>query len=382
MPDEQPPEPPGDDRPAPPAPEAVDPPNRAGRLRRLALGRPGAIVAGLLAGALLGGAAVAWRTGELPLREHRVCWESLSQEAVAGFLGGDDIEAHDLPLNSGLRGSERILGTCRITREVDGRTREVIASVRVLDGLHGLDVREWPDAFLSARMVPLGGEVTGMVSPARAWAALPAGCLSRRDQPPAVVDLSWGSERFDDAGGAERRDRLARGVVELLNGVMRDRGCEGRYAAPSGELAPVNVLERVPQAELCDVAGLPVPERFRAEGEEERDLPFHLVTSGGGAGVRVCQVGDDPARPDLVLRTIDDPRLARVYAGGGPHGGDLFVATARCQTGPAVFVARADHDAVAVLEDVFPAYVRAETRRLACDDADGGRDGRARGGVT
>ncbi len=359
----------------PPAPG-----RRGGRLRRWLRGRPGAALAGSLAGALLAGSLVAWKTDALtlPWREDPVCWDALSRGTVADLVG-DDFRADELPLRTEGISSGRVLATCRAMRP-DGDGWTMTASVRDLDSLYGLDRREWPAEFLNGLMTPLGDGLTGMVSPGRAWVALPASCrLTGNYDPPTVVDVSWGDLHISRADDAEEdRAVLARGVVELANGVMDRFGCADRLPPP-GKLPPLTWLESAPEDELCGLEGLRAPEAMRRQAEE--DIGYDQLLSPASEGVGpVCELGLGRLER-LRLITIEDPAMAMVYKrsvgrvgaealegdGVGSFVGDLGVFQAECPDGEVTFVAQLDDYFDADLaRELFPAYVRAEGLRLGC----------------
>ncbi|NML54913.1 hypothetical protein HHL19_34385 [Streptomyces sp. R302] len=356
-----------------------------GRGPRLLRGKRGAALAGLLVGALLGAGTVAWRTDTLPLVPRELCWGTLSEDVAFGMFSREGrLEARELPLEHARGNDARVRGECRITRiEDDERRWEVTATVRDLDELHGLDMREWPDAFLSPRMAPLGGEITGMVSPNRAWAALPKGCLSSSGNAhaPRVVDVSAGVEWIERDDDESRRAALARTVVHMVNGLMEKYGCSGRYAEP-GDLAPLAETRDAGLDELCGVKGMRLPAADRP-GKKSEYSYRERVTPGSGEGVRACDIGMRTERPDIRFMTIEDPDLAqifmtRAFKGGGEPlkgdgygrvGGDLSVYTTRCQTGDVVFVVRAfDSRAVDWSRRLLPAYVKSEAKRIGCGD--------------
>ncbi|MFD5766855.1 hypothetical protein ACFWIN_13655 [Streptomyces sp. NPDC127049] len=357
----------------------------AGRGPRLPRGRWGAALAGLLAGALLGAGTVAWRTDTLPLVPRDLCWGTLSEDVAFGMFAKEGrLEARELPLEHVYGNRDRVRGECRITRiEDDERKWEVTARVRDLDHLFGLDMREWPDEFLSPRMVPLGGEITGMVSPNRAWAALPEGCLSGSGSasPPRVVDLSAGIDWIEREDDHDRRAALARTVVHMVNGLMEKYGCPGRYAEP-GELAPLAETRDAAPDELCGVKGMRVPAAARPEEDSEYRYD-ERVTPGSGDGVRACDIGTNPDRPAIRFMTVEDEDLAQIFTtrsfkgagerlegdGWGRMGGDLSVYRTDCQTGDVVFVVR-ELDSLKGdwTRRLLPTYVKSEAERIGCGD--------------
>ncbi|MBN0042541.1 hypothetical protein JS756_00115 [Streptomyces actuosus] len=367
------------------APAASSPsPEPSSDRRRWLRGRRGAALAGLLSGALLGAGTVAWQTDALPFVPRDLCWGTLSEDVAFGmFTRKGDLEARELPLEHARGNDTRIRGECRITRVEGGRRRwEVTAEVRDLDGLYGLDMRQWPDEFLSPRMAPLGGEITGMASPNRAWAALPKSCTgsSGRAHAPTVVDLSAGADRLEHDDDRTRRKAMARAVVSMTNALMERWGCSGRYAEP-GEPAPLAERRGADPDELCGVKDLRLPDAARRAEEDEVSY-FERVTPGPGDGVRSCDVSTHGDRPAVRLMTVEDPDLAQIFmprtlqsgehlkgGGYGVLGGDLSVFTSHCQTGDVAFVVRAfdtlDGDWPGTL---LPAYVKSEARRIGCGE--------------
>lgn len=373
---------------ATPLPTAADAPSTPRRRWRLLRGKPAAALAGILAGALLGAGVVARQTDTLPFAvpfvPRELCWGTLSEDVAFGMFAKEGhLEARELPLEHADRNDARVRGECRITRIEDGERRwEVTAEVRHLDELFGLDMREWPDQFLSARMTPLGGEITGMASPNRAWAALPKSCTSSSDQAhaPTVVNLSAGVDWIERDDDETRRAALARTVVHMANGLMERWGCSGRYAEP-GDLAPLAKTREAVPDQLCGVKGLRVPEAARgSKGDEVTTL--ERVTPGSGDGVRVCDIGRRE-RPEIRLMTVEDPDLAQIFMsrtirGGGERlkgdgygrlGGDLSVFRVGCQTGDVAFVVREfDGFESGWTRPLLPAYVKSEAKRIGCGD--------------
>lgn len=355
-------------------------PAPGGRWRRLVRGRPGVAVVGALVGALLGAGAVAWRTDTLPYVQGDMCWGSLSQDVVSGLFSEGEIRARELPIERARGNDDRVLGECRLTRYEDDRPRwQIAARVRALDELNGLDAREWPREFLSPRMVPLGGGIDGMVSPSRAWVALPKGCVSSSGRPhaPYVVELSSGSADMERESDPEYRPALARAVVRLANGVMEEFGCSGRYADPGELPAPAERAE-APERDVCGVKGLRWPDWPRKGKNYEYS---QLVPAGDRAGVRSCDISLLGDRPEVRLTTVDDPDLAQLFrapalqggeqvkgTGYGRLGGDLSVFRTSCQTGDVVFVVQEFGTSHAWARALLPAYAKGEARRIGCGD--------------
>ncbi|WP_327392089.1 hypothetical protein OG533_10710 [Streptomyces sp. NBC_01186] len=358
------------------------------RVRRLARGKAGTALVGALVGALLATGVMAWRAGELPLVPHNVCWNALSSDDLDGLFSDEgDIRAQEMPLDHALGADETSATQCGIQRWQDDELKwEVTAEVKELDRYHGKDGREWPEEFLSSAMVPLGGEVTGMVSPARAWVALPATCQGgRKDDPPTVVSLSSGRPDTRQENPREARSyraALASAVVHLANGVMDEHGCSGRYADPDTEkLAPLAPY-KTPKgdADLCGLKGVRLPKRARSSVGYSHGM---RATSTREGVVHSCEVGREPDSDGLRLTTIEDPGLGHAVEplaregterlkgdGYGSVSGDLAVYTVPCQTGQVVFTAqaRASLSGRSPAVSVLPSYVRAQAKRIGCGD--------------
>ncbi|MGW1207354.1 hypothetical protein [Streptomyces cyaneofuscatus] len=230
--------PPAPPAPAPPAPSRRSPLGRFLRNRTVRT----AAVAGL-AGALLGAGVVAWQTDTLPLVGPLPCWDSLDGSAMTDLFGDRRTEVEEQDLQPDPQGERLAYGQCRITsygaeRGEERAVRQVTVHVRRLDALFGTDSRRWPAEFLTANMAPLGEGLPGMASGLRAWIALPESCTGGGDSGPAVVDAGRGDAGLDldSAYDPAERDALARAVVAVANGVMRDFDCAGTYPAP-GETA-------------------------------------------------------------------------------------------------------------------------------------------------
>ncbi|NSC21450.1 hypothetical protein FM076_09630 [Streptomyces albus subsp. chlorinus] len=360
-----------------------------GRLGRLVRGRAGAGLAGAVVGALLAAGVLVWRAGELPFLPRDVCWGSLSPEVVDGIGGGGDVRARQLPLEQAATADSRTT-QCRIEGWKDDERRwQVTAEVRALDRFRGRDGREWADEFLSPRMAPLGGEVTGMVSDSRAWAALPASCTGAGDGPPTVVTLAAGNVEgntgSDPARTRSHRAGMARAVVALANGVKAEKGCEGRYAPPRTDaLAPLprtRVLDGNGPRELCGLKGARLPEGMR--GSERYPYRMRAGTHASGPA-HSCEVGLDFPLDGTRFTTVEDPRLARAVEplarrssvrfkgehGYGALSGDLAVYAATCRTGQVVFMARTENydPKGSTPLDLLPSYVRAESKRIGCGE--------------
>ncbi|WNE96166.1 hypothetical protein PS467_12870 [Streptomyces luomodiensis] len=338
-------------------------------------------VAGAVAGALLGGAGVAWRAEAGPFADDRACWGALSRDDVAAlFDGKTDIETSDVPITTDRIGSEGPSGTCRLTSP---RGRRITVEAHRLDTRFGGSGDQWADEFLSARLTPLGGGLLGMASDTRAWLAVPDGCLGRPSRTgvsdgPTVIDMNTGWTVYDDEVDTEARDALARAVVKLVNHYMADQGCAGTIADPVGGMpAPPRFLDEKKDA-MCGVEGLPLPAAYQRDG-----LGGPLVTRGDGP-VRTCDRDVLFDHPGLRLMTVEDPRLAVLYdrlsldgakepvkAGEGDGRGfvrdDMGMFQAECQTGQVTFLVRADDaDRPGAIRTLLTRYVAAEADRIGC----------------
>lgn len=361
-------------RPATPAPPSL--------VRRLLRNRTArATAAGVLAGALLGAGTVAWQTDTLPLLTPAPCWDSLSDKTVSALFGDRRTQVEEQRLQADPRGNGLSYGQCRITSYKDDRARrQLTVKVHKLDGLRGSDARQWPEEFLAAGMTSLGQGLPGMVSPSRAWLAVPQSCTGRPGsfEGPVVVDAAMGPAGFDTAAEYAQEDRtaLARAVVEATNGVIRELGCSGTYRGPD---LPADVATwQDTQAEaFCGIKGLTLPTEYRADLARTR-------TSGPGTPARICEVGGTYPKARLRLTTVMDPALADVFSqdvlkGGTPfkgaNGYGAFNVTravyrARCQTGDVIFMAERkdnlDKGGDGVLRALVPAYIEAEAERIGC----------------
>ncbi|WP_431979941.1 hypothetical protein [Streptomyces qinglanensis] len=373
-------------QPDPESPAAAEPRSAPGRLRRLVRGRSGAAVTGAVVGALLAAGGLAWQAGKLPFTSPDRCWGSLSEGTVDRLLSDGEIRTRELSLRSA-GGSGEYSTECRLQRWKDDALKwEISARVQQLAQFDGGGAREWTREFLSPAMVPLGGDLPGMVSAGRAWLALPESCVGgRRDDPPTVVSLSSGRlGSSDDDDPAERRRyraAMADAVVELANGVLAEKKCRGSYPEP-GELA--RVVERqqpgaYPKDRLCGVKGVRAPSWLTGEGDYARAMR----TTGDTSGLaHSCEYGRDFELDGVRLTTIEDPRLASFliplgYSGNprfrgdgfGSIFGDMSVYVATCQTGPVAFLVQREdslvreHDPTAAL---LPDYVAAEAKRIGC----------------
>ncbi|MBO3680670.1 hypothetical protein [Streptomyces sp. NEAU-YJ-81] len=356
--------------------------------QRLARSRPRLAVimavTGAVVGALLGGAGVAWQAEAGPFAEDRACWGAFSRDDAAALFEGRsggtaDVKSSEVPITSDRTGAEGSSGQCLLTS--DGS--RITVQAHQLDTRFGGAGDQWADEFLSARLTPLGGGLLGMASDTRAWLAVPDGCIGRpRDADitggPTVIDLATGWTLYDDEVGAAARDRLARAVVGLVNHYMAEKGCTGTIADPTGRMPePPRFLDEKKDA-MCGVKGLPLP---RGYGRDS--LGRTLVTRGTGP-VRTCDRRVLFHHPELRLMTVEDPRLAMLYARlsqdgakkrikAGEHDGygfvrdDMGMFQAECQTGPVTFLIRADSGRRPVdIRTLLPRYVAAEADRIGC----------------
>ncbi|MEU6114630.1 hypothetical protein ABZ840_08885 [Streptomyces sp. NPDC047117] len=349
--------------------------------RRLTRGRLRPALAAAVAGALLGGTAVAWQAEAGPFAGGgRSCWGALGSSDVAGLLDGStdtetDIESVDTPIDGSPISGDGPSGQC-VLQAVDGD--RVTVQIHRLDNRFGGSGDQWADEFLSARLSPLGGGLLGMASDTRAWLAVPDGCVGRSGtgNGPVVVDVTTGPTLYDDAVETDDRARLARTVVKLVNHYTADRGCEGTLADPVSRLPrPGEPLAEKFHA-VCGIEGLRAPDKGWFSAYRPR------VTRGTGP-VRTCDRNISLHHPDLRLMTIEDPRLAVIYGGQAYDGGqrikaaesdghgilrpDLALFQASCPTGDVTFLMRADDaDRAPLIRALFPQYAAEEADRLGC----------------
>ncbi|MFI0767012.1 hypothetical protein ACH4TQ_19385 [Streptomyces sp. NPDC021218] len=341
-------------------------------------------VIGVVAGALLGGAAMAWQAEAGPFADDRACWGAFGQGDAAalfeGRTGGKaDVESSEVPITSDRTGAAGSSGQCLLTS--DGS--RITVQAHQLDTRFGGAGDQWADEFLSARLTPLGGGLLGMASDTRAWLAVPDGCIGRPDDAdvnggPTVIDVATGWTIYDDEVSTESRDRLARAVVRLVNHYMTEKGCTGTIADPTGRMPePPRFLDERKDA-MCGVKGLPLP---RGYGRDS--LGRTLVTRGAGP-VRTCDRRVLFHHPELRLMTVEDPRLAMLYErlsrdgakelvkagdqdGYGFVRDDMGLFQAECQTGPVTFLIRADSARrPADIRTLLPRFVAAEADRIGC----------------
>ncbi|MFF4483622.1 hypothetical protein ACFY1A_42490 [Streptomyces sp. NPDC001520] len=341
-------------------------------------------VIGVVAGALLGGAGMAWQAEAGPFADDRACWGAFGQGDAAalfeGRTGGKaDVESSEVPITSDRTGAAGSSGQCLLTS--DGS--RITVQAHQLDTRFGGAGDQWADEFLSARLTPLGGGLLGMASDTRAWLAVPDGCIGRPDDAdvnggPTVIDVATGWTIYDDEVSTESRDRLARAVVRLVNHYMTEKGCTGTIADPTGRMPePPRFLDERKDA-MCGVKGLPLP---RGYGRDS--LGRTLVTRGAGP-VRTCDRRVLFHHPELRLMTVEDPRLAMLYErlsrdgakelvkagdqdGYGFVRDDMGLFQAECQTGPVTFLIRADSARrPADIRTLLPRFVAAEADRIGC----------------
>ncbi|MFI2367525.1 hypothetical protein [Streptomyces sp. NPDC018833] len=357
---------------------------RPSLLRRLLRSRTArAVTASAVAGALLGAGVVAWRTDTLPLPKADACWDSLDESTLSALFGDRRIEAEEQELRRDPQTASRSYGQCRVTSFDDRGTgrRQAVLRVHYLDGLYGEDSRRWPEEFLSARMVGLGEGLPGMVSPNRAWLAVPQQCTGRPKDGDAslVVDVALGEHDFDSEGPHDREDReaLARTVVAAANGVIRDLGCTGTYRAPR-ELPPLPQRTSVRPGDFCGVDGLKLPAAHR------KNLAWVREGGGDGAAARVCESGFGSLGPHVRMMTLVDPGITEIFgketldgvrfhadgnSGYGSAGLMRAVYGANCQTGRVIFLmeqTRSYENAPRIVADLMPGYVAAEAERIGC----------------
>ncbi|MEU0369169.1 hypothetical protein ABZ070_02715 [Streptomyces sp. NPDC006283] len=354
-------------------------PDRREPLRRFLRHRTArAAVAAGLVGALLGAGLVAWSTDALPSARPAPCWDSLSDSAVSGLFGDRRLEVDEQALRRDPGAASLSYGQCRITSfKGEEARRQAIVRVHTLDGLYGTDGRRWPAEFLSSRMVALGDGLPGMVTPSRAWLALPRSCTGKpgENSGSTVVDVTLGERDLDMSAQYDEgdRDAMARVVVDAANGVIREMGCSGRYRVPA-ELPAVPDWRDVQVGAFCGVKGLELPTAYRDTLRVER-------AGGDGGSARVCETGRSAARVRLL--SVVDPGVNGIFSWETTRGGPRIRGTRgdgtlnptrgvyrlRCGTERVVFVVEDlnPHSRQAnLVRDLLPRYVRAETERIGC----------------
>ncbi|MEU3608575.1 hypothetical protein AB0E83_24495 [Streptomyces sp. NPDC035033] len=360
-------------------------------IRRVLRGRGvrTAVVAGLV-GALLGAGVTAWSTGALDREaEAAPCWGALREETLTALFGEQRLRSEEQELTRGL--GELTYGTCRVTgQRKHGIGHQLTVRVHELDGLHGTDAHRWPGEFLTPDMTPLGKDLPGMASTERAWLALPPSCTGRLRGTDAatVVDLAVGRAGRVREGmrgtDAERRNALARAVVDTAGAVLRSFGCSASLPAPPGELGHATVEDRAPGAPLCGVEGLRPPAAYRAESSGGRvPLAWHRTNAADGPA-RVCDAGTHVWEPQVKLTTVTHPGLVSVFSASTLRGGtrvtgsrgfgsvsaDRAAYRADCPSGPVVFlveqIRNVDGHPYDLTAALLPGYVAAEAERIGC----------------
>ncbi|MEW2068923.1 hypothetical protein [Streptomyces sp. NPDC007346] len=363
-------------------------------LRRLVHSRVArAVTAAGLVGVLLGAGTVAWRTDTLPLFSSDPCWGTFDDTLTERMFGDRETVAETQQLQPDPSSGTAVYGQCRITGYEDGEkaraAKQLTVQVRRPAGYGRQDV--WPAEFLAADMAPLGSGLTGMVSPSRAWLALPESCTGQVGvlSAPAVVDLAMGDAAV--SGSVPEHDRedraaLADAVVAVANGVRKELGCSGRFSAPATDkLAALVPWREADPDTLCGIEGLSVPAEYSAS------LRHGRAGVGGGA-TRTCEAGSIYPPGDLRLTTVVDPGLARIFADeagnggtrlervkdGGPSGfGSIDVTRgvylAQCRTGDVAFVVERMKSVGSekgqrpnLVRALLPRYVEAEAERVGC----------------
>ncbi|MFD3409797.1 hypothetical protein [Streptomyces cyaneofuscatus] len=363
-------------------------------LKRLVRSRVArAVTAAGLVGVLLGAGAVAWRTETLPLVGSTApCWDTFDDALTERVFGDREIVAETQRLGTDPNSRTSVFGQCRITSYKDEEkaraAKQLTAQVRRPAGYGRQDV--WSAEFLGADMVPLGSGLPGMVSPVRAWLALPESCIGRAGtlSAPAVVDLASGDlahsgivPEYDRKG----RAALAEAVVAVTNGVLRELGCSGRYPAPAPDKLPGLVgWQDAERGAFCGVKGLSAPAAYS-------DSLGRVRVGPDGGAARTCEAGGRYPPGSLRLTTVVDPALAQVFADeagyggtrvdrpkGGPEGfGSVDVTRgvylAQCQTGEVAFViermkavSSVEGKGPNLVRALLPKYVEAEAERIGC----------------
>ncbi|MFE7455749.1 hypothetical protein [Streptomyces sp. NPDC057554] len=363
-------------------------------LKRLVRSRTArAVTAAGLVGVLLGAGTVAWRTDTLPfIAAPAPCWDTFDDALTERVFGDRETVAETQRLGNDPNSRTAVFGQCRITGYKDEEkaraAKQLTVQVRRPAGYGRQDV--WPAEFLGADMVPLGSGLPGMVSPVRAWLALPESCTGRAGilSAPAVVDLASGDLALSGAvPERDRKDRaaLAEAVVAVTNGVLRELGCSGTYPAPvPDKLAGLVGWQKAEPGAFCGVEGLSAPAAYR-------DSLGRVRVGPDGGAARTCEAGGRYPPGYLRLTTVVDPTLAQIFADeadyggtrldrteGGPEGfGSINVTRgvylAQCQTGEVAFVIERREAVSSVagkganlIRALLPKYVEAEAERIGC----------------
>ncbi|NSC19819.1 hypothetical protein FM076_00740 [Streptomyces albus subsp. chlorinus] len=343
---------------------------------------------------------MSWRAGELPFLARDMCWGSLSPEVAGALFSDTDVRSQELPLRRAT--VDQMHTECSMQGfGSDELESEVTASVRTLGRLKGAQAWDWSRQYLSSRMTPLGGGITGMASSQRAWVALPTSCHERTyepgEKPPLrVVTLASGASDPSYVNEVDARrglDAMSRAIVRLVNGVMKRYGCENRYPDPPRLPGPPEGKSVTPvdNDRLCGLRGVELPRWARGEDvSAARTTPGTKPDGPIPGRVRSCDVGRPFGLNRIRLTTVADPRLARLVArvlgeradplggdGKGAHAGGLSVYTADCRRGRAAFVAwekepaegdDAPRDRRSLGLAVLPSYVKAEARHVGCGE--------------
>lgn len=362
-------------------------------LKRLVRSRVArAVTAAGLVGVLLGAGTVAWRTETLPLLSPDPCWDTFDDALTERVFGDRETVAETQRLRTDPNSRTAVYGQCRITSYKDEEraraAKQLTVQVRRAAGYGRQDV--WPAEFLGADMVPLGSGLPGMVSPVRAWLALPESCTGPVGilSAPAVVDLASGDLAHSGlVAENDRRNRaaLAEAVVAVTNGVLRELGCSGTYPAPAPDkLAGLVGWQDAEPGAFCGVEGLSAPAAYS-------DSLGRVRVGPDGGAARSCEAGGRYPPGSLRLTTVVDPALAQVFADeadyggtrldrteGGPEGfGSIGVTRgvylARCQTGEVAFVVErmkavssVKGEGANLVRALLPKYVEAEAERIGC----------------
>ncbi|UNO42357.1 hypothetical protein [Streptomyces sp. MST-110588] len=320
--------------------------------------------------------------GHAAVLQERPCWGSLEDDALFALFRKTEPKVQEIAPGHDPLGDLGPRGQCRIQGLDDDRVQwQVEFAVHQLDGLRGQDDGRWPNEFLSPAMVPLGGGLNGMVSENRAWVALPPSCLGRPGEfdGPTVVDASVGNKDVELGGERGERDRtaLARAVVRVANGTLRQLGCKDSLADP-GKLPPVSRTTPTQMDALCGIKGLKAPDA------ERESLRRTRVTSGQGGPVRTCDLTHSgrPWSTSVRFMTVEDPQLAKIFSMAAMTGGPRIKGTKgygtltpsravyerTCRTGRAVFLVeqRQSDRGYTLPRELLPAYAESEAGRLGC----------------
>ncbi|MGW8378796.1 hypothetical protein [Streptomyces sp. ODS28] len=348
------------------------------------------MTAAAVAGVLVGTGVTAWQTGAVSLGGREVCWGALSEGEARRLLdrridAGEDLTHAELPISDTAPGDYRMGrgmdGTCQFGPASQGAGDSAQVRLHELDSRIGSDPT-WANAFLSARLTPLGSTLRGMASDDHAWLALPESCVRPGlASGPTVVDIALEGGNTPDDPDPGKRQAMARAVVRVANAVQARQGCRPLPEPKPAEARKRVVADRDDPAAGCGLA--PGREPHRAKGDD--NAAYFTVPSGGP--VRGCTaIRDGLWSPRLT--TVTYPRLALLFdrASGSEekrftHKRGEEEDRGFLRRGRAVFHTQCHGRSVAFtaengdagqwdLRRMFHDYVAAEAQRLGCGDID------------